>query len=82
VKAICYKISILPVNAKEMLMRKKCRRRADLWDLFRPLPQQPAWSNLPVEVRQKATRLMVRLLLEAQTSQRRGAAVDKEVGDE
>jgi hypothetical protein len=82
---MCYKISILPRNAKEMLMRKKCRRRVVVWDLFRPLPQQPAWSNLPVEVRHKATRLMARLLLEAQATQRHdrhGAAVGKGVGDE
>ena len=82
VSAMCYKISIFPLNAKEMLMRKKCRRRVVLWDLFRPMPQQTAWSNLPVEVRQKATRLMARLLLRAQATQRRGAAVGKEVGDE
>jgi len=79
---MCYKISILPLNVKEMLMRKKCRRHAVLWDLFRPLPQQPVWSKLPVEVRQKATRLMARLLLEAQATHRHGAAVGKEVGDE
>jgi hypothetical protein len=35
-----------------------------------------------VEVRQKVTRLMARLLLEPQATLRRGAAVDKEVGDE
>jgi hypothetical protein len=79
---MCYKISILPLNTKEMLMRKKCRRRPILRDLFRAMPQQPAWSNLPVEVRQKATRLLARLLLETQTTQRRDAAVGKEVGDE
>ena len=82
---MCYKISIVPLKSKEMLMRKQCRRRVVVWDLFWPLPQQPAWSNLPVEVRQKATRLMARLLREAQATQhhdRRGAAVGKEVGDE
>jgi hypothetical protein len=79
---MCYKISILPLNAKEMLMRKKCRRHVELWDLFRPQPQQPAWSKLPVEVRQKVTRLMARLLLGAQATRRRGAVVGKEVGDE
>jgi hypothetical protein len=80
--AVCYKISIFPPNAKEMLMRKKCRRRVVVWDLFRSLPQQPNWSDLPVEVRQKATRLLASLLLEAQATHRRGAAVGKEVGDE
>jgi hypothetical protein len=79
---VCYKISILPLDAKEMLMRKKCRRRMNAWDLFRPLPQQPVWSNLPVEVRQKATRLLARLLLGTPPTCRRGAAVGKEVGDE
>jgi hypothetical protein len=79
---MCYKISIPPLNAKEMLMRKKCRRRVILWDLFRPIPQQPHWLNLPVEVRQKATRLMARLLLEARAPRRHSAAVGKEVGDE
>jgi hypothetical protein len=64
-----------------MLMRKKCSRRAVLWDLFRPIPQQPTWSNLPPEVRQKATRLLARLLREQQT-QHRSAAHGKEVGDE
>jgi hypothetical protein len=78
---MCYKISILPINAKEMLMGKKRRRRVIVPDLFRPMPQQPAWSSLPVEVRQKATRLMARLLRGAQAPQRRGA-VGKEVGDE
>jgi len=82
VSAMCYKISIFPVNKKEMLMRKKCRRRPVLWDLFRPMPPQPTWSNLPVETRQKATRLMAHLLREAQMNRRRGAAVGKEVGDE
>jgi hypothetical protein len=78
---VWYKISILPLSQKEMLMRKKCHRRAVLWDLFRPIPQQPIWSNLPVEVRQKATRLLARLLRELQT--RRGnAAHEKEVNDE
>ena len=79
---MCYKISILPLNTKEMLMRKRRRRRTVVWDLFRPLPQQPAWSNLPVEVRRKATRLMARLLLEVQATHRHGAAVGKEVRDE
>jgi len=81
---MCYKISILPRNAKEMLMRKKCRRPVVVWDLFRPPPQQPVWSKLPVEVRQKATRLMARLLLGAQALQRpdRHGASGKEVGDE
>jgi len=63
-------------------MRKKCRRRVVLWDLFRPMPQQPVWSNLPVEVRQKATRLLARLLLGTPPTCRRGAAVGKEVDDE
>jgi hypothetical protein len=82
VSAVCYKTSILPLNAKEMLMRKKCRRRVIVWDLFRPLPEQPVWSNLPVEVRQKATRLLARLLLSTPPTGRRDAAVGKEVGDE
>jgi hypothetical protein len=82
VSAVCYKISILPRKRKEMLMRKKCRRRVVLWDLFRPMPQQPAWSQLPLEVRQKARRLMARLLLGAQPTHRHSAAVGKEVGDE
>jgi len=64
-----------------MLMRKKCHRRAVLWDLFRPLPQQPAWSNLPAEIREKATRLLARLL-RGQQGQRHPTAPGKEVGDE
>ena len=63
-------------------MRKKCRRRVVLADLFRPMPQQPAWSSLSVSVRQKATRLLARLLLGMQPTQRPGVAADKEVGDE
>ena len=62
-------------------MRKKCFRRAILCDLFRPTPQRPTWSNLPLEVRQKATRLLARLLREQQT-QHASAAQGKEVGDE
>jgi hypothetical protein len=64
-----------------MLMRKKCHRRAGQWDLFQPMPQQPAWSTLPVEVRQKATRLLARLLRELQ-ARRGNAAHEKEVNDE
>jgi hypothetical protein len=82
VSAVCYKISIFLLKAKEMLMRKQCRRRVVLWDLFQPMPQQPHWSNLPVAVRQKATRLMARLLLGTQAKQRHGAAVGKEVDNE
>ena len=78
---VWYKISILPLSQKEMLMRKKCYRGAVLWDLFRPTPQRPTWSNLPPEVRQKATRLLARLLREHQAD-RRDAAHGKEVGDE
>lgn len=67
-------------------MRKKRCRPAVVWDLFRPQPQQPVWTNLPVEVRQKATRLLASLLLAAQdakqATRRQGAAVGKEVGDE
>jgi hypothetical protein len=77
---VWYKISILPLEQKEMLMRKKCSRRPVLWDLFRPSPQWSTWWNLPLEVRQKATRLLARLLDEHQ--RRRGAARGKEVGDE
>jgi hypothetical protein len=62
-------------------MRKKCSRRAVVWDLFRPTPQRPTWSTLPPEVRQKATRLLARLLREQQ-ARRGSAAHGKEVGDE
>jgi hypothetical protein len=78
---VCYKISIFPLSQKEMLMRKQCSRQAVLWDLFRPPPQQPTWSNLPAEVRQKATRLLARLLREHQT-QDGSVAHGKEEGDE
>ena len=78
---VCYKISNPSPQAKEMLMRKKYRHQAVLWDLFRPTPERPLWSNLPLEVRQKATRLLVRLLREHQT-QHHSAAPGKEVGDE
>jgi hypothetical protein len=64
-----------------MLMRKKCPHQAILWDLLCPPPQRPTWSNLPAEVRQKATRLLARLLREHQT---RGGSVAhaKEEGDD
>jgi hypothetical protein len=62
-------------------MRKQNSRRAVLWDLFRPTPHIPAWPNLPPEVRQKATRLLARLLREHQ-GRRRNAAHGKEVSDE
>jgi hypothetical protein len=78
---VCYKISILPRSQKEMLMRKKGDRGAVLWDLFRPTPQRPSWPNLPAEVRQKATRLLARLLREHGGRRRNGAA-GKEVSDE
>jgi hypothetical protein len=79
--AMCYKISILPRNPKEMPMRKKCSRRATLWDLFRPAPERPTWSNLPPETRQKATRLLAGLLREHQ-DQGANDAHEKEVDDE
>jgi hypothetical protein len=78
---VCYKISILPLKQKEMLMRKKYSRQAVLWDLFRPTPERPIWSNLPLDVRQKTRQLLVRLL-RAQQAQRRRAVHGKEVGDE
>ena len=78
---MCYKISINPLKQKEMLMRKQCSRQAALWDLFRPIPQGAIWSDLPVEVRQKTTRLLARLLRGRQ-AQRRGAAHGREVDNE
>jgi len=62
-------------------MGKKCHHQAVLWDLFRPTPEWPIWSNLPPEVRQKATRLLARLLREQQT-RHRSTAHGKEAGDE
>ena len=76
-----YKVSIFPLSQKEMLMRKKSHRRSVLWDLFRPTSQRPTWPNLPPEVRQKATRLLARLLREHR-GQRRNATQGKEVSDE
>jgi hypothetical protein len=62
-------------------MRKKCSHQAALWDLFRPPPQRPIWSNLPTEVRQKATRLLARLLRQHRT-QDGSVAQGKEAGDD
>ena len=62
-------------------MRKQCSRHAVLWDLLQPIPDQPRWSNLPLEVRLKTTRLLARLLREHQ-ARGRSAAQRKEAGDE
>jgi hypothetical protein len=59
-------------------MRKPDTRRMVQGDLFRPIPEQP---NLPPEVRQKATRLLARLLREQQTL-RHGDGRRKDVDDE
>lgn len=59
-------------------MRKKAKARPVPWDLFQPQPRQPRWWDLPVAVRERAVRLLARLL-RAQPAHTAGAAPAKEV---
>ena len=40
------------------------RRRLNQLHLFRPRPKVPTWKTLPVDVRQKVTSLVARMLRE------------------
>jgi hypothetical protein len=78
----CYKISILLLKAKEMLMRRT-RRKAPylLGDLFTPPPTRPTWNNLSETVRQKVAVLLAEMV-RTQSDPQPLRADEKEADDE
>jgi hypothetical protein len=65
-----------------MLMRKTRRRfQKQPWDLFHPLPQTPAWQELPRPTKRQLTELLARLLRE-QHDQKGPHVGDKEAHHE
>ena len=65
-----YKISIVPRNPKEVLMKETNRvDRPSQLQFFQPRRILPSWSSLPIDVRQTATRLIAQMLREHLMSQ-------------
>jgi hypothetical protein len=65
ITTLCYKLSIIPCQPQEVLMRTSgSRPTVTQFNLFHPPHPSPSWPGLPRETKQKTLKLLAQLLRE------------------